>query len=57
MADTQVAKKENSALSIPVDDILADVGRGLEKVRSDDMTIPRLAIVQSGSPQRKKKDL
>ena len=56
MADTQVAKKENSALSIPAEDLLADVGRGLEKVSSDDMTIPRLAIIQSGSPQRKKKD-
>lgn len=56
MADTQVAKKANSALSIPAEDLLADVGRGLEKVSSDDMTIPRLAIIQSGSPQRKKKD-
>ena len=56
MADTQVAKKANSALSIPAGDLLADVGRGLEKVSSDDMTIPRLAIIQSGSPQRKKKD-
>ena len=56
MADTQVAKKANSALSIPAEDLLADVGRGLEKVSSDDMTIPRLAIIQSGSPQRKKQD-
>lgn len=56
MSDTQVAKKKNGALSIPSEDLLADVGKGLEKANSDDMTIPRLALVQSGSPQRKKKD-
>ena len=56
MSDTQVAKKKNGALSIPNEDLLADVGKGLEKANSDDMTIPRLALVQSGSPQRKKKD-
>tara|TARA_B100000073_G_scaffold242348_1_gene203300 strand:- start:9 stop:764 length:756 start_codon:yes stop_codon:yes gene_type:complete len=56
MSDKQVAKKNNSAVTIADDLILANAGKGLQNITNDDVTIPRLAIVQSGSPQRKKKD-
>ena len=59
MADKQVAVKPNSEVAsgdISADLIVKAAGRGLENVSNDDITIPRLAIVQSGSPQRKKKD-
>ena len=56
MGDKQIAKKNNSAVTIADDLILANAGKGLQNITNDDVTIPRLAIVQSGSPQRKKKD-
>ena len=59
MADKQVEVKSNTELStgdISADLIIKSAGRGLENISNDDITIPRLAIVQSGSPQRKKKD-
>lgn len=56
MSDKQLAKKNNSAVTIADDLILASAGKGLQNISNDDVTIPRLAIVQSGSPQRKKKD-
>ena len=56
MSDKQMAKKNNSAVTIADDLILANAGKGLQNITNDDVTIPRLAIVQSGSPQRKKKD-
>jgi hypothetical protein len=59
MSDKQVVKKSNSDIALgdlSADLILKTAGRGLENVTNDDITIPRLAIVQSGSPQRKKKD-
>jgi len=59
MADKQVEVKSNSAVStgdISSDLIIKAAGRGLENVSNDDITIPRLAVVQAGSPQRKKKD-
>ena len=56
----QVVKKpaSNGSLvgNINADLILKNAGKGLQNVTNDDITIPRLAIVQSGSPQRKKKD-
>ena len=56
--EKQVAKKEatNVVLAELADQIVADAGKGLQNVKTEDMSIPRLAIVQSGSPQRKKKD-
>lgn len=59
MADKQVNVKSNSEVAtgdISADLIIKSAGRGLENVTNDDITIPRLAIVQAGSPQRKKKD-
>ena len=59
MADKQVAvKSKNEVVSgdISGDLIVKAAGRGLENVSNDDITIPRLAVVQAGSPQRKKKD-
>jgi hypothetical protein len=59
MADNkEVVKKQNTDLSseISADLIIKSAGLGLENVTNDDITIPRLAIIQSGSPQRKKKD-
>jgi len=56
MSDKQMAKKNNSAVTIADDLILANAGKGLQNITNDDVTIPRLAIVQSGSPQRKKED-
>ena len=59
MSDKQVVKKSNSEVAVgnlSADLIIKSAGRGLENVTNDDITIPRLAIVQSGSPQRKKKD-
>jgi len=59
MADKQVAVKSKNEVAsgdISVDLIVKAAGRGLENVSNDDITIPRLAVVQAGSPQRKKKD-
>lgn len=55
----QVVKKSNTEVAnsdITADLILKSVGRGLENIGNDDITIPRLAIIQSNSPQRKKND-
>ena len=59
MADKQVAVKSKNEVAsgdISVDLIVKAAGRGLENVSNDDITIPRLAVIQAGSPQRKKKD-
>jgi hypothetical protein len=59
MSDKQVVKKSNSEVALgdlSADLIIKSAGQGLQNVGNDDITIPRLAIVQSGSPQRKKKD-
>ena len=59
MADKQVAVKSKNEVAsgdISADLIVKAAGRGLENVSNDDITIPRLAVVQAGSPQRKKKD-
>jgi hypothetical protein len=59
MADKQVAVKSKNEVAsgdISADLIVKAAGRGLENVSTDDITIPRLAVVQAGSPQRKKKD-
>ena len=57
MSDKQIAKKSNSEIATLSDDlILANAGKGLQNISNDDVTIPRLAIIQSMSPQRKKKD-
>lgn len=59
MSDKQVAKKSNSEVALgdlSADLIIKSAGQGLQNIGNDDITIPRLAIVQSGSPQRKKKD-
>jgi len=57
MADKQVAKKSSSNNVAVLDDlIMKTAGQGLENVGNDDITIPRLAIVQTNSPQRSKKD-
>ena len=49
-------KKDLVVGNISADLILSNVGKGLENITSEDITIPRLAIIQSNSPQRKKKD-
>jgi|TARA_R110002033_G_scaffold75263_2_gene126731 hypothetical protein len=59
MANKQVAVKSKNEIAtgdISADLIIKSAGRGLENITNDDITIPRLAIVQAGSPQRKKKD-
>ena len=59
MADKQVQVKSSTEISIgdiSSDSLIKAVGKGLENVSNDDITIPRLAVVQAGSPQRKKKD-
>lgn len=38
------------------DELFQDAGSGLEGIRSDDLAIPFLGIIQSNSPQRKKSD-
>jgi len=57
MSDKEIAKKSKTDIANLSDDlILASAGKGLQNISNDDVTIPRLAIVQSMSPQRKKKD-
>ncbi|WP_293319140.1 hypothetical protein [Phenylobacterium sp.] len=59
MSKQQLKKKDSTELAvgdISADLILKSAGKGLENITNDDITIPRLAIIQSGSPQRKKKD-
>ncbi len=56
MSDKEIAKKSKTDIANLSDDlILASAGKGLQNISNDDVTIPRLAIVQSGSPQRKRK--
>jgi hypothetical protein len=54
MAQTQMKKSEEGAMAIP--SFGQNQGRGSEHVGAQDITIPRLAIIQSLSPQRKKND-
>ncbi len=50
-----VAKKESANLVNPVrPDFMGDGNRGQEGVGVDDLTIPRLGLIQDLSPQRKK---
>ena len=49
-------KKDLVVGNISADLIMSNVGKGLENITSEDITIPRLAIIQANSPQRKKKD-
>ena len=59
MAEKQVEVKSSTEISIgdiSSDLLIKAVGKGLENISNDDITIPRLAVVQAGSPQRKKKD-
>lgn len=55
----EVAKKEESGLAISQERpefMNSDSVRGQENVTLDDVTIPRLGLIQSLSPQRKKSD-
>ena len=59
MSKTEVAT--NGAASVPalsadMDLLFSSRGAGMSNVRAEDMAIPFLAIIQSGSPQRKKQD-
>ena len=49
-------KKDLVVGNISADLIMSNVGKGLENITSEDITIPRLSIIQANSPQRKKKD-
>ncbi len=49
-------KKDLVVGNISADLIMSNAGKGLENITSEDITIPRLAIIQANSPQRKKKD-
>ena len=49
-------KKDLVVGNISADLIMSNAGKGLENITSEDITIPRLAVIQSNSPQRKKKD-
>lgn len=62
MTKQAVAKSEEAALPAvagagDVFDLLFDAaGIGMQNVRAEDMAVPFLAVIQSGSPQRKKQD-
>lgn len=57
MAKKAVAKKKAVELSLVSNDILLqDDGSGLESVDSQDLMIPRIALLQSGSPQVEKRN-
>lgn len=59
MANTAVAKKEETALALPSDLLeafAADAGLGTENIGADDMKIPFIRVIQPVSPQLKKKD-
>jgi hypothetical protein len=58
MAKSEVAVKEekSTALALSMEDMGADAGGGFEGVTAKDVTVPYLAILQSGSPQVKKGD-
>ena len=49
-------KKDPVVGNISADLIMSNAGKGLENITSEDITIPRLSIIQANSPQRKKKD-
>ena len=49
-------KKDLVVGNISADLIMSNAGKGLENITSEDITIPRLSIIQANSPQRKKKD-
>lgn len=53
-----IANKGNSALAFSEDrpDYLQDTGRGQEGVGIEDMSIPRIDVIQDISPQRKKNE-
>ena len=57
MSDTKevVAAKENP-VAVMEDEFYEEAGQGLQNVKSDDLSIPFLSIIQSNSPQRKKND-
>lgn len=54
----QIAKKEEQELVLAetMPEFMKDTGRGNEDVTVDDLSIPRLDVIQSLSPQRKKSD-
>jgi hypothetical protein len=56
MAGKKVAKKTNSAVTTSEarPDWMDNTGRGSEEVGFDDLTIPRLDVIQDLSPQHKK---
>lgn len=58
MGKAEVAIKEETgtALALSMDEMGADAGGGFEGVTAKDVTVPYLAILQSGSPQVKKGD-
>lgn len=62
MTKTLVAKTEEAANAVAVTDTSAlDLlygasGVGMQNVRQEDLAVPFLAVIQSGSPQRKKQD-
>jgi hypothetical protein len=54
----ELAKTDEGALanSEILDDVLADAGAGNADMTTQDMSIPRITILQSGSPQVKKRE-
>ena len=52
----QVAKKEDSPLAISSEDLLAFAGQGTEGLKTDDLAIPFINVLQSNSPQILKHD-
>ena len=53
MANNKVAKKEQSSNIVDISLLLEDAETG-HNMSNDDMMIPRLRILQDGSPQTKK---
>lgn len=56
MAKTEVAVKEQTALTTADSMYLSDAGAGFEEAGTESFAIPFLSILQSGSPQVKKSD-
>lgn len=54
MASKKVVKKTASAVTETRPDYMGDSNRGSEEVGFDDLTIPRLDVIQDLSPQHKK---
>ena len=52
----QVANKEDAPLAISNDDLLAFAGQGVEDLKTDDLAIPFINILQSNSPQTSKRE-